>query len=264
VAKRGGGWLSGQAGYRRISVVLAVMMGVAIALAAPIFALARSVPPSLLAQAPAQVYPLPPALARWQDPSHAGDYFDQIKPVSVGYLVWSEFPITVFVEPLDSPALGSKAPDGFERRRSQAWLEAIQGAIAEWQVYLPLQRVAQPDTADISIWRQAPPLRVESTGGGVPVPRARTAETRFELYRALGPVAHLAARFTIHIRPNQPGPYTLATARHELGHALGIWGHSLQPADALYFSQVREPPQISVRDVNTLRRIYQQPTRLGR
>jgi predicted Zn-dependent protease len=30
-----------------------------------------------------------------------------------------------------------------------------------------------------------------------------------------------------------------------------------------YFSQVRNPPPISPRDVNTLKRIYQQPTSLG-
>ena len=33
--------------------------------------------------------------------------------------------------------------------------------------------------------------------------------------------------------------------------------------DVLYFSQVRNPPAISARDVNTLKRVYEQPTRLG-
>ncbi|MFN4955672.1 MAG: peptidase, partial [Aphanizomenon sp.] len=31
----------------------------------------------------------------------------------------------------------------------------------------------------------------------------------------------------------------------------------------MYFSQVRNPPFISVRDVNTLKRVYEQPTGLG-
>ena len=50
---------------------------------------------------------------------------------------------------------------------------------------------------------------------------------------------------------------------HEIGHALGIWGHSPEVTDALYFAQVRQPPLISARDVNTRKRVYAQPTRLG-
>ncbi len=48
-----------------------------------------------------------------------------------------------------------------------------------------------------------------------------------------------------------------------LGHALGIWGHSQLETDALYFSQVRKPAFISVRDVNTLKKVYEQSTALG-
>jgi predicted Zn-dependent protease len=61
----------------------------------------------------------------------------------------------------------------------------------------------------------------------------------------------------------QKGKYLPAAARHEFGHALGIWGHSLEETDVMYYSQVGEPPSISARDINTLKRIYQQPTRLG-
>jgi predicted Zn-dependent protease len=42
-----------------------------------------------------------------------------------------------------------------------------------------------------------------------------------------------------------------------------MWGHSQLQADALYFSQVRHPPLISVRDVNTLKKVYEQSTSLG-
>lgn len=247
---------------RLIQILCIVLLGVAIATTTPSFLWARpvplSVPLSRVEQVTPGIHPLPPSLVRWQSAQQTGDYFDQIQPVSVGYLVWSQFPIKVFVEPL-----GALTPGSFESRRARAWINAMQAAIAEWNVYLPLQQISQADEANITIWRQTPPLRLETTKTGLQVPRARTAETRFELYNEPGPEPNLAVRFTIQIRPNQPDLYTLATARHELGHALGLWGHSTQPSDALYFAQVRQPPPISDRDVNTLKRIYQQPTRLG-
>ena len=73
----------------------------------------------------------------------------------------------------------------------------------------------------------------------------------------------LCHRFEITINPTQSGDYLRAAVRHEFGHALGIWGHSPEATDALYFSQTRTPAAISDRDLNTLKRIYEQPTRLG-
>ncbi|MBL1174607.1 hypothetical protein [Pantanalinema sp. GBBB05] len=223
---------------------------------------------------PLQVHPLPPTLAQWQDAQATGDYFDQIQPVNVGYLVWSEFPVKVFVQPVE---FGSTSPSLIQR--SQAWVAAVSQAVKEWNLYLPLTIVEQAEAADIIIWRSTPPLRLGTEPPNSQQPgrqatrfqiRARNAETRYEIYVKQVPARGklpatiaLAHRFTIYLRPDQPVPYTLATARHELGHALGIWGHSLQPTDALYASQVRQPPTISARDINTLKRVYEQPTRLG-
>ncbi|MBD2092193.1 peptidase [Microcoleus sp. FACHB-1515] len=190
-----------------------------------------------------QVHPLPASLNRWQ-PDDQGDYFEQIEPIAMGYLIWSRFPIRVFVEPSD---------------RSN-WVDAVQQAIGEWTVYLPLVTVDRAETADIAIWCRTPPLQWNRGELG----RVRSAETRFEvgIDRSTDPPL-LAHRLQIWLRPDQTANYLQAAARHELGHALGIWGHSLEPTDALYFSQVRNPAAISARDVNTLKRIYQQPTRLG-
>ncbi|MGI0485558.1 hypothetical protein ACN4EK_08995 [Pantanalinema rosaneae CENA516] len=222
---------------------------------------------------PFQVHPLPPTLAQWQDKQASGDYFDQIQPVNVGYLVWSDFPVKVFVEPVET-----NPPNAFTAQRSQGWVKAVLQAIQEWNAYLPLTVVNQAEEADIIIWRSTPPLRLSSepSNSSQPTPsprfqiRARNAETRYEIYVKRTPAETKAAtaialahRFTIYLRPDQPLAYTLATARHELGHALGIWGHSLLPTDALYTTQVAQPPTISVRDVNTLKRVYEQPTRLG-
>ncbi|WP_190344157.1 peptidase [Leptolyngbya sp. FACHB-36] len=196
-----------------------------------------------------QVHPLPLSLERWQDAKQSGDYFDQVKPLEFGYLVWSQFPVTVFVEP---------ATDS----RSRLWVTAVLNAVQEWNAYLPLQVVTHTE-ADIVVRRSTPPLRLEP-GAGLRLGRVRSAETQFTLYRKTrGATTVLAHRFTILLRPDQAPTYLQAAARHELGHAIGIWGHSPRDTDALFFSQVRTPLPISARDINTLRRVYQQPTSLG-
>ncbi len=218
----------------------------------------------------AQVHPMPPTLAQWHDPQQSGDYFDQVQAVVVNYLVWSTFPVTVYVEP---PTAAEQA-NPFTTKRAKTWVAAVEKAVQEWEVYLPLKRVDHAEDANIQIARSPLALRVDRTYPDHkqrqrPILRARSAETRFELYAKKPAVessnqsSTLSHRVTVYIRPDQAADYLQAAARHELGHALGIWGHSPQQTDALYFSQVRNPAKISARDLNTLKRVYQQPTRLG-
>jgi predicted Zn-dependent protease len=191
---------------------------------------------------PTKVHPLPPSLLNWEDDSNSGDYFNQVTPVKVGYLVWSKFPITVAIS---APKIDSN--------QANIWIQDVLKAVEEWNSYLPLKVIENTEIADITIIRKSPPLQ------GNP-PRARSAQTIYNLYSLNQYLSH---RFTVLISPSQTGVYLVAAARHELGHALGIWGHSPIESDSLYFSQVRNPPPISVRDVNTLKRVYQQPTNLG-
>lgn len=191
---------------------------------------------------PAQVHPLPMALQKWQS-DQQGDYFDQVKVTRVGYLVWSHFPVRVFVQP---------APESLPLVR-QKWPQAVDQAIQDWQTYFPIEMTTEASQADILISAIDPTQRSQG--------RVRSAETRFKLY--VDDQNRLAHRCTIQVRANQTETYIAAAVRHELGHALGIWGHSRLASDALYFSQVRTPAPISARDMNTLRRVYQQPTRLG-
>ncbi|MCF2147749.1 peptidase [Desmonostoc muscorum LEGE 12446] len=196
---------------------------------------------------PPKAHPLPPTLAHWEDNTNSGDYFSQVTTTQVGYLVWSQFPIKVYVE----------TPKAVSEKQAQTWVRSVLQAVQEWSAYLPLTLVQQSEVADITIVRKAPPLQISP---GSNIPRARSAQTTYELYTNNKVLSH---RFIILLSPSQTGEYIRAAARHELGHALGIWGHSPLQTDALYFSQVRKPSPISVRDVNTLKRVYQQPTTLG-
>ena len=194
-----------------------------------------------------KAHPLPSTLRKWQDVSNSGDYFSETNPTPVGYLVWSQFPVKIYITTLN------KLP----QKQAQTWVETVSQVINEWQSYLPLEIVDRADSADITIERKAPPLQFDRNRK---LSRARSAQTTYKLYTKNNTLYH---RFTILLSPSQTGKYLLAATRHELGHALGIWGHSSMESDALYFSQVRNPPPISPRDVNTLKRVYEQSTSLG-
>jgi predicted Zn-dependent protease len=189
-------------------------------------------------------YPLPDRLAVWRDDS--GDYVDKLDRLPVGALIWTTFPVQVFID-----TSTSQAP------REAAWLQAVRQAIQDWNEYLPLVETIDPKAANITICRRSVPIQRDKQGKLKPI---RFAETRFEFYTESERLWH---RMTILLSPNQADASLLAGARHELGHGLGIWGHSDRSDDVMYFSQVKQPPKISPRDVNTLKRIYGEPTRLG-
>ncbi len=206
---------------------------------------------------PLKAHELPQFIVDWQDTSNE-DYFEQIEPTPLGYLVWSKFPIEVYIE--QPKVIENTAAN----KRFRDWALTVKSAIAEWNEYFLLQEIADKETADIVIVRSQPEreITLNPDTGLYDIPRAIAAQTNYTFYPTKNP-ATIALRMTVEISDNFVGKSLLATVRHELGHALGIWGHSPNESDALYFSQVSQPPPISARDLNTLKKIYQQPTRLG-
>ncbi|MEO1184817.1 MAG: hypothetical protein AAFX46_08975, partial [Cyanobacteria bacterium J06636_27] len=76
---------------------------------------------------PQKNHPLPSTLARWLD-NNSGDYFDEIKPTKYGYLIWSQFPVKVYLE----------TPNTNNNQQSQQWINAVSEIVEEWNNYLPL------------------------------------------------------------------------------------------------------------------------------
>jgi len=209
---------------------------------------------------PERTYPLPSRLEAVLENQIAGqnsgeDYLNEIRPSPQGYLLWSTWPVQVYLEP-------SRAEPGTaEAQRQASWQTQAEAAIADWSRYLPLEMTDDLTQANITILRQQPPLRWDNGQLG----RARHAETRFRITAARDAQGQpcLSHQQTVYVGDRQ-GPQQLrGTLRHELGHALGLWGHSPYADDALYAGQIADPPAISKRDLNTLRRLYRQPTRLG-
>lgn len=201
-------------------------------------------------------YPLPGALAEWAT-TETTDYFDEIEPSLLGYLLWSDFPVKVYHSPIALEASPS------EQRRQQQWQASVEQAIADWSPFLPLVTVTERDDADIVIERKSPPVQrsINPQTGETEYSFARNAVTTYQFY--LDSDRILRHQITIALSPHQGAIATETTARHEIGHGLGIWGHSSEEKDVMYFSQTTTAKSITEADINTLKKIYQQQTRLG-
>jgi predicted Zn-dependent protease len=201
----------------------------------------------------AQLQIIPPqliqAIAQLPKPGATSDYFDQIQKVKVGYLLWTEFPVRVAIDPAGD----------------SRWQTAVHRGVEAWQPYFPIEIVSPTDSRSAQIRIQATRFKITRPPGSKELPRIRAAETRYEILpiEPQAPQAKLQHQMTIALPPGQADGVMESAARHEMGHALGIWGHSIDSEDVMYFAQVKTPPPISARDLRTLKRIYEQPTRIG-
>jgi predicted Zn-dependent protease len=179
-----------------------------------------------------------------------GDYFNNIIKNSTGEILrWKDFPLYVYVH----------STQEYDQQISKA-------AIEFWQSKLPIHQTKYYKSADILIdWT--------SRGDYITVPIIANIEGKqqIKVLINLGGIKETEDKKTLP-----------SFIMHQIGHALGIWGHSDNPKDIMYptgsmgvndinvktdESWIYKPitiettrPVITDRDLNTLVRIYQTPT----
>jgi len=190
-----------------------------------------------------------PALGRLlqpslQAPGGADDYRDQIQTTAAGWPRLSHW--CVWIEP---------------GAREQRWQPAIEAALSHWQGVLPIERVMDPDRAQVLVWHRRPPL-LQRNG------RQRASNGRTTLmarYVNRAGTWRLEPSLLVMVASTQRQAGIQATALHELGHAFGLWGHSPDPGDVMAAAPGAKPLlRLSPRDLATLNWLYQQPTPYGR
>ncbi|MFN7900943.1 MAG: matrixin family metalloprotease [Synechococcaceae cyanobacterium] len=179
------------------------------------------------------------------------DYRDRLRPTAYGWPILQRW--CVWVEP---PAEG-QAPDRWQQR----WSEAVDQALSQWAQMLPLQRVENADAAQIRLWRRRPP-RQPGADGRLRASHGRAVLSLAQVDRGLG--LRLEPLVEVDLSPEQRAEALQATALHELGHAIGLWGHSDDANDVMAVRPGARPVLVlTARDRGTVDWLYRQATGFG-
>jgi predicted Zn-dependent protease len=148
----------------------------------------------------------------------AGDYYPQVADASLG-LQWTEFPVKVLAK--DPP---------------KEWKRALEESLETWMSVFPLQAVSTREQADIVIsWVKLPKGNVGTERDSMQV---RTEDERVVKRQRLSSIildsSHRWSEREMH-----------AAVLHELGHALGIGGHSDDSRDVMFPAEIESFEELS-------------------
>jgi len=194
----------------------------------------------------------PEALQPSRYVASAADYFGEISELSESRK-WNSFPIKVSI---------GNVPNG-------NWAQGAREAFRIWQQMFPLELTAEPAEADIRFkWE-----------GGTDIEGAAGEERDWVQFRREGDelTGRKVAFISIDLSRNWSKDEMRAIVLHEMGHALGIGGHSSSKGDIMYWQVQEKNRQLAIpgvyypvawkslvskpsqRDLNTLIRLYNTP-----
>ena len=197
--------------------------------------------------------PYPQALQPSHYVSSASDYYFEIAETSES-AKWNAFPIKVSI---------GNVP-------TANWAQGAREAFSIWKEMFPMALTADPEEADIRfVWDADQEMESGAMG----------EEMDWVQFRRVGNelTGRKVAFISFDLSHNWSKDEMRALVLHELGHALGIRGHSPSKGDIMYFQvqeknrQVRVPgvyypiawkslvSKPSPRDLNTLIRLYNTP-----
>lgn len=266
-------------GRRRRRAAVVAALGWALACAAPIETPSTLPPPpaerrgyfAFRARHPDLLEPNYLPFASHRIPASGGE------PAAGDVLVfcrWDDaaMPIAVAVEP---PRIPAALADEFDPKPPEAYARAVDEALSTWERELGgavrFRRVARDETLRIRLVGEVAPQPVPEVAvlGTTALGRACRIGAPIEADPANGSPRRLDVRFGVsEVALYVADPFGLLTpdqvrrnALHEIGHALGLRGHSPVPAD-LMFEVARDRPGAdapTAEDVNTLASLYRIP-----
>jgi predicted Zn-dependent protease/lipoprotein NlpI len=188
-------------------------------------------------------------LAETRDTMSPHDYFDELLVHSrIGYWTQEQMPLRVYVP-------DETHEDGFGRFDRQE----IERCFVQWCAIMPerlsFKLVDKPAEADIVFSQKSQPVELSFSGSVLAhtIPLSAGPERWGVLPASKATIEPLRLHPDITDSEDKRAEARRMVLLHEIGHSLGIIGHSANAGDMMFFSGAA---QISERDKATLRRIY--------